>query len=120
MTARGCASCQLVADDLVRVDGDGPGVDRSRERLSRPVDDIAALGDQARQACLPAGRIVAESGKPQDPRARSGRTRFRHRPASQHQPLMINREHLPSLTDESKPLGPDATRAGDGAFIGAG
>ena len=52
------------------MDGDGPGVDRPRERLAVAIDDVAAIRDQAGQTFLAAG-VIAERRKVENARSRS-------------------------------------------------
>jgi hypothetical protein len=95
---------ELVADDLGRVDGDGPGVDCPGKGLAVAVDDVAPLRDQRQQSLFPPG-MVAERGKPKDPQGdeRDDAGINQH---AEHQPLVHDGEDLAALADQSEPLGP--------------
>jgi hypothetical protein len=95
---------QLVADHPRWVDRDDPRVDGSRERLAVAIDNIPALGNERRQTDLAAG-VVTEGCEPQDPE-RDQRNDAAIDQHAEHQPLVHDREHLPTLADESEPLGP--------------
>ena len=56
---------ELVADDLRRVECDGPGIDRSCQRLAFAIDDVTAFGDQRGNQRLAPG-MVAERCKPDE------------------------------------------------------
>src|SRR5688572_13810811 len=86
------------------MDCDGPGVDRAGERLPVAVDNIAAFRDQGCEANL-TSRMITEGCKPKDPQRNKGDDPGvdQH---PEHESLVHHREHLPALTDESKPLGP--------------
>src|SRR5438876_1361548 len=101
---------ELVADDLRRLQRDGPGVDRPRERFAAAVDDITAIGDQRRQS-FPAARVVAERSEPENPEGdRPDQAQIDQH--AEHQPLVHDRENLAALADESEPLGPGRDESG--------
>ena len=56
---------ELVADDLRGMDGDRPRIDRPRQWLAIPVDDVGAIGNQRGETFLAAG-VITESGEIQD------------------------------------------------------
>ena len=89
---------------FVGMDGDGPGVDRPRQRLAVAVDDVAALGDQRGQPCLAPG-MVAEGREVEDAQ-RDQRDDAGIDQHAEHQPLVHDGEDLAPLADESEPLGP--------------
>ena len=95
---------ELVADHLVRMDGDGPGVDRPRQRIAVAVDDVAALRDVGGQPLLAPG-MVAEGGEIEDSQRDDGDDAGIDQHA-EHQPLVHDGEQLPALADQSEPLGP--------------
>jgi len=95
---------QLVADDLRWVERDAPHVDRACQRLAVTIDDIAARRDQRADHPAPA-RMIAERGQPQQA-AHDQRDDHAIDDQAEHQPLVENRENLPTLSDQAEPLGP--------------
>ena len=81
---------QLAADDLLRMQRDGPGVDGPRQRMAFTVDNVASGRDQDRHAELAAG-MVAERRQPQDAQDNESNDPGidDHR---EHQPLLHDRQ----------------------------
>ncbi len=95
---------ELVADDLRGLEADDPGVDRSCERMTFAIDDVAPLGRQVDRAALATG-MVSKSGEP-DQSQRNDRDDSAKEQHSEHQALMHQRQDLPPLPDQTEPLGP--------------
>ena len=101
---------ELVADDLAGMDGDGPGVDRPGERFAVAIEDIAALRNQRSQFLLAAG-VVAEGCEIDNPKGNE-RDQSGINEHAEHQSLVHDGEHLPTLADELEPLGPGRDESG--------
>ena len=95
---------ELVADDLFRLQADGPHVDRARQRLAVAIDDIAARRGRAELRSLGPG-MDPEGGQPHqaqhDDRNDPGVDQH-----PEHQALVHDREDSTALSDKSEPLGP--------------
>jgi len=101
---QGPGQLKLAADHLFRVKRDGPGIDRSGQRMAFAIDDVPAVGNQRRNALLAAG-MIAEGSEPQDAQDDEGNDPAidDHR---EHQALVHDRQDLAPLSDETEPLGP--------------
>src|SRR5438270_4826118 len=62
---------ELITDHLVRMNGDRPRIDRSRQRVAVPVDDIATLRNVGSQF-LPTTGMIAERREVEDAKGYDG------------------------------------------------